>query len=162
MVVMGCLQALATSPLGNEILVPFSLSCPFLSHCSHINSTVDSGGLYFASVMCKGEDWLQLPQGGGSLWTAVNIVMTIWSKVCDIGIVMQLFCLLHISAYFYLKHIVLETGFCLRPKTKSSPSGPYFQRPTQNRIYINQAQHKPPMRIKTNIKNVEKLHLHEA
>jgi hypothetical protein len=64
------------------------------------------------------------------------------------------------SPCFYLKYNISEIGFCLRLQVEPTHLGPidraspylWTPAPTQDRIYINQAQHKPSARVTINIK----------
>jgi hypothetical protein len=61
------------------------------------------------------------------------------------------------SSCFYLKHIVSETEFWLILQVKPIKLAPISGLQHQHKIgYINQAQHKPPLRVKTSIKNIKK------
>jgi hypothetical protein len=47
------------------------------------------------------------------------------------------------------------------PINRASPY-PRTPEPTQDEMYVDQTQHKPLARIKTNMKNFKKFHTHEA
>jgi hypothetical protein len=81
-------------------------------------------------------------------------------------ILIQLLCswIFSIVLYLFKAHSISETGFCLRLHVEHVQLGaidrasPYLRTPapTQDRIYkyIIKAQHKPSVRVKTNIKNI--------
>jgi hypothetical protein len=65
---------------------------------------------------------------------------------------------------------ILKTGFCLHLRVEPTQLGPTHRvslfldtsTNTQWDIYIEQAQHKPTTKVNANIKNITKLHKHEA